>query len=871
MTDRTVYLFPSQDKATLSEVGGKGLSLMTVSKEGLPVPPGFIVTTTFFKPWLLQLKTTDAWSHFLGAKEDELEKACDALKIEALRFSFSNEQQQELSKYIKQSSQETLFAVRSSSPEEDLEGSSFAGGYETILGVDVKNMEDAVKRAFASCLDYRVAVYKRKNGFDITNPKIAVIVQKQIASEVSGVGFSINPFTNNYDDAIFTANWGLGETVVAGIVTPDTYIVDKVHEKITQATIGSKELSIWLNEGGGTEEKKNFRSTERCLTDAQVITLTQLIKKVENHYHLFMDIEWAFVREQVFLLQARPVTSYVPLAPDVMTIPGQKKRLYFDITVTAQGMEKPLSKIGTSVFRQLLKVIGRTIFMRDLSRDINRSVPWLSEGKLYFNLSTGLALVGKKKVAELMMMMDPLASKAVENLDEKEYVSTAWKIMLLPYGLLVRLPRILLFIRRAQRDPENVHAWVQGQLKQFEKEVAQIAAKDAPLHETLEQLLSAGFKRVFLFTLPLTIASRFTLTRMRQATGNNPEVAKLEVALPNNMTTEMGLALAHVASLLPDGLDAAELKEKITTRALPEECMSAWRHFLAVYGHRGPSEVDPAAPRYRDDTALLLNLMLAMKNSTGENTEAKFERNSRERAASFQSLFGKLQAWQGNRAESFAKDYRFFETFGGYRETHKHYLVLIMAIMRQKILAQAEAFVAAKRLDSTEQVFDLTLEQLEAARIDSSMDLRKLASENTVFLKKLARLPRPPALIDSRGFIPRPPVPPTLEGEYVGVGVSAGVVRGHIKVLHTPTEKPLLKGEILVARSTDPGWTPLFVNAGGVILEIGGLLQHGALVAREYGLPCVAGIDNSTSIWKDGTLVEVDGSAGIVRLVGKED
>jgi pyruvate,water dikinase len=180
---------------------------------------------------------------------------------------------------------------------------------------------------------------------------------------------------------------------------------------------------------------------------------------------------------------------------------------------------------------------------------------------------------------------------------------------------------------------------------------------------------------------------------------------------------------------------------------------------------------------------------------------------------------------------------------------------------------QAEELVALKKLDSVEQVFDLTVEQLDASRHDNSMDLKKLARENTVFLKRLARVKKPPAVIDSRGFIPRPLIPPLRQGEHAGTGVSAGSVRGRIKVLHAPDEKPLLKGEILVARATDPGWTPLFVNAGGIILEVGGSLQHGALVAREYGIPCVAGVENATTLWQDGSLVEVDGSAGIVRTV----
>jgi len=159
------------------------------------------------------------------------------------------------------------------------------------------------------------------------------------------------------------------------------------------------------------------------------------------------------------------------------------------------------------------------------------------------------------------------------------------------------------------------------------------------------------------------------------------------------------------------------------------------------------------------------------------------------------------------------------------------------------------------------------VEQLDASRHDNSIDLKKLARENTVFLKRLARVKKPPAVIDSRGFIPRPPIPPLQKGEYVGTGVSTGNVRGRIKILHTADEKPLLKGEILVARATDPGWTPLFVNAGGIILEVGGSLQHGALVAREYGIPCVAGVENATTLWKDGTLVEVDGSGGIIRTI----
>jgi pyruvate,water dikinase len=525
--------------------------------------------------------------------------------------------------------------------------------------------------------------------------------------------------------------------------------------------------------------------------------------------------------------------------------------------------------MGTSLFGHLLKVVGRVLFWRDLSEDINKSLPWISDGKLFFNLSSGFALAGKKKVVELLPIIDPLGAKAIEQLDEREYVFPAWKFQLLPYGLLWRLPGLLLFIRRARHDPLRLHQQVQESLRRFEADVKRISEKTVSLIQIWEELLYEMFRQVFLLTVPLTVASRYALGRLQKAAGNGPEVARLMKALPNNVTTEMGLELGRVAELLPEGLDAAHAAKNIRERTLPEEFMQAWDDFLEKYGYRGASEIDVAALRYYDDPKLIIDLLLSLKNSGVENPRPTFKRNARERQEAYELLHRKILVQDARKADAFAKDYHLFETFGGYRETHKKYLVLVVAIKRRKILALADKLVEAGRLDSVNQVFDLTIEQLETGEQDSSVDLRMLARVNTVFLRRLARVKKPPTVIDSRGFIPRPPASPARDGEHVGVGVSAGVVRGKIKVLHAPDEKPLLKGEILVARATDPGWTPLFVNAGGIILEVGGSLQHGALVAREYGIPCVAGVENATQLWNDGTLVEVDGTSGIIRNIEK--
>jgi phosphohistidine swiveling domain-containing protein len=862
MDQRLIYTFPSDTKTALAQVGGKGLSLIEAARASLPVPPGFILSVSFFEPWLAELRTTEAWKVFRTADDEGLSAACESLKKTAGALEFTREQEKSLNDMLQTYSADIIFAVRSSSPHEDLEGASFAGGYETVLGVTTNKLHDAVRRCFSSCFDHRVIAYMRETGFDARNPKIAVAVQEQIRSEKSGVGFSLNPLTNNFDEAVINANWGLGETVVSGTVTPDTFIVDKIGGRVVETRLGDKEFSLWLKESGGTEGKRGYRSNEATLTAAELASLVQLVKKVEEQYGKPIDIEWAYAGGQLYLLQARPITSFVPLSQEMLTEPGQKKRLYFDVTATAQGMTKPVSKMGTSLFRRLIGVAGRILWGRDLSRDIDTTIPWVSDGKLYFNISNGFAL-SKTSVLGFLAMIDPLAASAMERLNADTYRSSTSKFSLLPLVMFWKLPRILILIYRARRNPEKTHAWVQQKVSAFEAKAKRLAEGDLPLVELWERLLYTVFYDVVLRTVPLTIESRRALGRIKRAVGEEAG-NKLDVALPHNVTTEMGLSLVDVASLVPD-IDGEELRWGLEEKTLPPACLDAWRHFLDTYGHRGASEIDVAAPRYRDDPRLLIDLLLVTKRSP-ENPRKTFERNQKTRRERFQSLYRGLKEKDGPAAK-FGRDYDFFETFGGYRETHKHYLVFIVGILRTKILSSAQALVQAGRLDSLDQVFDLTVDQLDKSRNDTSMDLRKLAQENTAFIRRLARVQRPPSVIDSRGYIPPPPRSAARSGEYEGVGVSGGVVKGRVKVLHSPDEKPLLKGEILVARATDPGWTPLFVNAGGIVLEIGGILQHGALVAREYGLPGVAGIEHATTLLKDGMLVEVDGTAGVVRLV----
>jgi len=248
------------------------------------------------------------------------------------------------------------------------------------------------------------------------------------------------------------------------------------------------------------------------------------------------------------------------------------------------------------------------------------------------------------------------------------------------------------------------------------------------------------------------------------------------------------------------------------------------------------------------------------------NPQAVYERVRAEREQAYTELLQIVRHKGRRQARQLEQNYRILVALGGFRETPKYCFIVAVDMFRRRVLQVAQALVEAGRLDDVQQMFDLTMDEADKALADPTLDLRALAEKNTRFLRRLKRVREFPRGVDSRGKIFRAPRRQAREGELAGQPISPGVVRGPVKVLHAPDEKPLLPGDVMVTRATDPGWTPLFINASGIILEVGGLLQHGALVAREYGKPCIAGIENVTEILRDEQMVEVDGTHGIVRL-----
>ena len=854
--------FSTTPTPALGQVGGKARSLIEATAAGFNVPAGFALDVDFFQPWLDEVQAGSAWQAFLDSGDDDTRAACDGVKAACTSLALTDEQQAALGEALGTLNAEHCFAVRSSSPEEDLAGTSFAGGYETTLGVTPDTLEEALRTSFTSVFDERIVAYKRQHGMATDDPRIAVIVQEQVPSEVSGVAFSLNPQNNCYDEAVINANFGLGETVVNGHVTPDTYVVEKVRGEILERGIASKSHAAWLVNGGGTEERDNGDPEAASLTDEQALAVAELAADAEEHYGAPMDIEWAIHDSTLYLLQSRPITAYVPLPAGMITEPGAQKRLYLDVVVLSQGFGDSLSVLGADLWGRML-VLMKAEIMVDAGAEgtiVNM------DGRQYINLSAMLRALGMSMMGSLIKTYDTPTRKILDSVDFKaEYrpkklpealEGARWKMAKTGFRLLPTVVRGFVNLEKSLRDYDRLF---EGDLERCRALIGQ----ETPFDEMQEALLALFQNQLqSIGAIAASMAARPRLARLfRDDAEARDLLVALEMDLPGNPTAEMGRRMFELASF--DELQATEdgnaFEAKIRARSYSADFMTAYDLYMDRFGCRGIKEIDIATPRSYENLPAFFDQLHAIDLGTGAIATAE-----RRRIEAHERLFEIARA--RGKEKQVRKLANTVRSAAGYREAPKFFFIHVVDLMRRRALTLAGRLVAAGRMDDPQEVFDLSPFQLGEAERDAGFDVRAAIERNLSTRRHLDRVRDWPRVIDSRGRIPRVPLSETEDG-LVGDAIAPGTVRGRAKVLHAPYEKPLEEGEILVTRASDPGWTPIFVNAAGVVLEVGGPLQHGAVIAREYGLPCVSGLDGITDLIEDGQMIEVDGSNGVVRIL----
>ncbi len=858
----------------LDRIGGKAASLVRLARAGFPVPDGWLLTSAFFKSWTARLGQSDEWREVCRLAADSMRRegpagltaACDAVK-ERARALVLDARQQGVLESLDAAVGDDVFAVRSSSPEEDLAEASFAGLYDTVLGVTGDRLEDAIRRCFVSCLDARVIIYKQQRNLPVDVPRIAVVVQQQVASDVSGVAFSINPLTNDFDEAVVNASWGLGEALVSGELVPDRWVVDKVTSTTVECQRGTK---------------GNNRPDQLCLDDARLGDVVKTVCAIESLYGDPVDVEWAFAGATLHVLQARPITTYVPLPPELQTTPGEPRLLYLDPSLadglTMSGAVSPLTNDLFMVMAEgMLKYVAGDV---TLDRDLKQGVYGASGARLYMNLSHVLHLVDVKKAAPQRRLIDATLADIWETVNLDRYKAERPPAYMRKGRLLLAAPTVLWRARGFLKGMAK--AMLRGQAFQEQYRVA-LAAFERDVDLPPDESMPMSRYVLWLYGQVGRVAQAATapalmmhILRGTQALDNlidstSEEQRRLSDAIKagaDDLVFDMGIALHRMSRLLPatafDDIDT--LARSLTARTLSDEFLAAWDEFVGRFGCRGPLEMDLAYAKYGDDPRIALRQMAMLARGSSVDPGESHARQARERETAYRRLAELLPARKRRRLQ---RAYRNIIVFEPAREMPKHHITMVNMRIRTRLLVLADRWVEQGRLDQREDIFELRFEDIDRAEQDPAFDLRERIETRNVFYRKARTLVRHfPHVIDSRGRILRPQRPQE-PGELRGLAVSPGRVTGPVKVMHDPFEKTVEPGDVLVAHTTDPGWTPLFINAAAVLLEVGGELQHGALVAREYGKPCVVGIVNLTRSLSDGQTVEVDGDAGVVRLLSE--
>ncbi len=753
------------------------------------------------------------------------------------------------------------------------------------MGITESTLEGAIRASFASAFDERVFAYKRQQGFALDQPRIAVVIQQQIASECAGVGFSLNPLNNDFDEAVIDASWGQGESVVSGAVSPDHFVVDKVQWQIKEQRRGEKKTSIWLRDDGGVETREESRCDEFCLTGQQALEIVDLIKSVEQLYQKPVDIEWAYADGKLYLLQGRPITAYVPLDDSMLTEPDEERVLYYDVSLT-EGLtiNQAMSPLSMDYFLGVMEMINKQMMgpiPTDPYGDPTRRLFIVAGGRIYFNLSQMMTVMSPKLLAEEVAMADILLAKLLRNVDRTKYTAKN-KVSVLRWSrLLPAIGRSLFYAWATLKSTVSAFLNPEKFYGRYANVVPPLIERlKLPLDDSLSLREAITSDNALLgpvigqFSFPAVIAYVVNLARLNALSdGESREVQDLledaKTGVAGNEAADIGIQLYHMSKLVDPGdfqnLDA--LAVRFSKGEISPELRTLWDEFLNKYGHRGPGELELSNPRYYDDPRLALEQMSYMADSDF-NPQTHLQSQIEKRSEAYRNLL-KTLSWR--KQWTLRGAYKSVDLLASTRDTFKYLLVLTDGAFRQRALAVGRRLVEREQLDVVDDIFYLKVDEADQADLGLEIDLRAIIAERRPFLERVAKVGAFPHLIDSRGRIGQIPVERGKPNELVGLGISRGVARGKVKVLNTPREKPLEKGDVLVAYTTDPGWTPLFVNASAIILEVGGMLQHGGVVAREYGKPSVAGIQGITKILKDGMEVEVDGTTGVIRVLDGSD
>ncbi len=837
MTGETPKLLVSwlQDRETTEPAlaGGKGVGLAVMTRAGLPVPRGFVVTTDAYRRFVEEAGLGERTQPLLDGLAASDPTTLEDASVKLRRLIESGPIPDDVATAITGAYAGLgggPVAVRSSATAEDLPEASFAGQQETFLNVvGAEEVRAAVRRCWSSLWTARAIAYRASRQVPHEQVAVAVVVQRMVPAEAAGVLFTADPVTGRRDRIVIEAAAELGERLVKGAITPDRWELDGV----TGTVLRGHERDGVLDDGQLGELAALGRQAARLLASPQ-------------------DLEWAVARGRCWLLQSRPITTLLP-PPQPPPPPEAGTRMYLSFNLVGQGLTEPLTPMGLALFRALLQ---------RLYGSRPGQAPWftVSLGRAYIDI-TGLLRQRWFRTWGLGLR-DPVTAAALQRwLDENPDAiatkgparGTGFPLRLIAFELrtLPGLVTSLLAPERARRRPL---AYTEAALTALDRRAESLrgtAERLAFVEETVPYLILAMLREqigaVYTGLLARALAESVVTRWLGRSQGIDPVLR----SLPYNPTTEMGLALWQLSRRLRSSGQAAS----------PDD--PRVRDFLRVYGHRAVREIDVGVPRWAEDPSYVVELLTAyLRQDEDSDPRRRFVTGLVAAERAVEELVAEARRQKGGgRAWALRVLLRRTRALVGLRERPKFDLVRAIAVARRVLLELGAEFVADEALERAEDVVFCYPEDLRRGG-----DLRSVAaSKRGEYERELGRR-TVPRLMTSDGEAIYGAASPA-SGALVGTPVSPGVYEGPVRVVEHAQGARLEPGEVLVAATTDPGWTPLFLTAGALVMEVGGVMSHGSVVAREYGIPAVVGITDATRRLRTGERVRVSGDDGsVVRL-----
>ncbi|RKD33318.1 phosphoenolpyruvate synthase [Lacrimispora algidixylanolytica] len=866
-----VLSFQEIDKTKRSVVGGKGANLGELfGLTGILVPEGFCITTEAYKKIIGNNLELNSLLHELSylKVEDRKKIAEVSKKIRMIieRISISKDIAEEIAVFLSRIGEKNSFAVRSSATAEDLPTASFAGQQDTYLNIMGKEaIMNHISKCWASLFTERAVTYRIQNGFDHRKVYLSVVVQKMVFPQVAGILFTADPVTSNRKVLSIDASFGLGEALVSGLVNADNY---KVREgKVIGKKVSTKKLAIYALKDGGTKEQavEPEWQNRQVLTDEHILQLEHLGRKIEEHFGCPQDIEWCLADKTFYIVQSRPITTLYPI-PEAN---DKENHVYLSVG-HQQMMTDPIKPLGIS----LMKLIS--------------SGNWFKAGgRLFFDVTQMLASPdGRKLLLNNMRQLEPLTEDAIMTIMERDFIKclpndkkeqnsvNSDKVTLpeKPQAQIENDPFIVSdLIRKSQTSIEELKRNIQGKSG---TNLIDFILED--IQELKRILFDPQSSAVFMAAIN---ASLWINDKMKEWLGEKNAADILSQSVPNNITSEMGLALMDVADVIrpyPEVVDYLlsvkddDFLEKLVKLDGGQEVRYAILSYLDKYGMRCSGEIDITKPRFNEKPTMLLPMILSnIKNFEPNESHLKFEQGRQQALKKEQELLDRLKQLQDGeeKVKETKRMIDLIRNFIGYREYPKYGMVSRYFVYKQALLKEADRLVQTIVIHEREDIYYLTFEELREVLVTNKLDYEIICKRKEEYksFKKLT----PPRVITSEGEI--------IAGEYklenlpagamAGLPVSSGVVEGRARVILSMEDANLEDGDILVTTFTDPSWTPLFVSLKGLVTEIGGLMTHGAVIAREYGLPAVVGVENATKMIKDGQRIRVHGTEGYVEIL----